>query len=121
MSESSVKPNPSAVQPIVPRVFRRDSVELCNSEDVRRHFGKKHYHVLRDIRVIMARYPDQASWFIQTTTLDNYGREQPSFDMTKDGFTILVMSWTGQKAMDFKVEYIAYITEFYRLAESTIH
>jgi Rha family phage regulatory protein len=39
------------------------------------------------------------SWFRSATVLDSYGREQPSFDLTRDGFTLLVMGWTGERAM----------------------
>jgi len=34
--------------------------------------------------------------FRPVTTLDSYGREQPSYDMTRDGFTLLVMGWTDE-------------------------
>lgn len=36
---------------------------------------------------------------------DTYGRSQPSYDMTKKGFSILVMGFTGMEAMKFKIAY----------------
>lgn len=106
---------------IVPRVFRRDTNLLCSSEDVGKHFGKRHYHLMRDIRDILAKIPPKdgdMSWFRESTILDSYGREQPSYDMTKDGFALLVMGWTGEKAMAFK---IAYIAEFNRMEQGAHH
>lgn len=104
----------AGVHMIVPRVFRRDGDILCNSDDLRKHFGKRHDHVLRDVRDIMAKIsPDLGgSWFLPTTVIDGYGRDQPAYDMTFEGFSILVMGWSGAKAMQFKV---AYITEFNRM------
>jgi phage regulator Rha-like protein len=37
---------------------------------------------------------------------DAYGRDQPAYDLTREGFTLLAMGWTGEKAMAFKVRYI---------------
>lgn len=33
------------------------------------------------------------SWFRPCPSLDAYGRQQPSFDLTQQGFTLLVMGW----------------------------
>ena len=54
------------------------------------------------------------AWFFETQTqhptiTDRFDR---SFDMTRDGFSLLVMGWTGAKALRFKV---AYIEEFNRM------
>ena len=44
--------------------------------------------------------------FAEITYTDSRGRKQPEYLMTKDGFTILAMGFTGAKAMQFKESYI---------------
>jgi len=72
-------------------------------------FGKQHKNVLRDIENIKADCPAD---FIELNFepneyVDSIGRKLPMFDITKDGFTLLAMGYTGAKAMQFKVAYIA--------------
>lgn len=44
--------------------------------------------------------------FMEASYNDQYGREQPMYLMTRDGFTILAMGFTGARALQFKVAYI---------------
>jgi phage regulator Rha-like protein len=37
------------------------------------------------------------SWFRPATALDSYGREQPSFELTRDGFSLLAMGRKGAR------------------------
>jgi Rha family phage regulatory protein len=91
-----------------PQVRVEQGVVLANSRDVAEFFAKRHDHVLRALRDI----PDEpapklgAAWFRDSTYIDANGQERPCVDMTKDGFTLLVMGFTGERAMAFKVEYI---------------
>lgn len=39
------------------------------------------------------------------------GRSDRSFDMNRDGFSLLVMGYTGHKALDFKLAYIRRFNE----------
>lgn len=51
---------------------------------------------------------------------DRTGRLLRCFDMTKDGFTLLAMGFTGAKALEFKLKYIAAFNSLeQRLAERT--
>lgn len=91
-----------------PIVTLKDNQAFANSRDVAEFFGKEHKHVLRDIENIG---PDlgqshHESMFRQFHRPDSYGRYQKTYDMTKDGFTLLVMGYTGKKAMQFKLRYI---------------
>ena len=45
--------------------------------------------------------------FVLSSYLSRQNKEMPMYVMTKDGFTLLVMSYTGEKAMKFKEDYIA--------------
>ena len=102
------------------------SVALVNSRDVAEAFGKQHAHVLRDIDALLAGaggaskaakggHPNLdglsnqavSDWFrLVLAWHEEAQRETRSFDLTRDGFTLLVMGWTGERAMRFKVAYI---------------
>ncbi len=78
---------------------------------VAQFFEKEHKNVLADIRRIIA--PDSGLSedfgqlnFQPTSYTDIWNRKQSAYAMTRDGFTILVMGYTGQKAMKFKEIYI---------------
>jgi Rha family phage regulatory protein len=92
-------------------------VPVVNSTVVAKNFGKRHDHVMRDINdLIISPNLGGCSWFIKTETDVAVGkgavRKVPSFDMTREGFTLLAMGWNGTKALRFKV---AYIAEFNRM------
>jgi Rha family phage regulatory protein len=76
-------------------------------------FEKRHDNVLRDIEAVKADCPDDFSLlnFEERNHLDSRGKTQPMVEMTKDGFTFLVMGYTGKKAAAFKVAYIQRFNE----------
>jgi anti-repressor protein len=49
---------------------------------------------------------------------DSYGRYQTEYAVTRDGFSILVMGYTGEKAMRFKKAYISAFNEMERRIQS---
>ena len=74
-------------------------------------FEKQHKHVLRDIAKITEPKSGLSEEFIKNNFAadfykDSTGRKLPCYQMTRDGFTMLVMGYTGQKAMRFKELYI---------------
>lgn len=79
-------------------------------------FEKRHDHVIRDIRKITAPKSGLSDNFIHSnfkadSYKDSTGRKLPCYFMTRDGFTMLVMGYTGQKAMKFKELYIRRFNE----------
>lgn len=92
-----------------PIVHIKDNQVFANSRDVAVYFGKRHADVLRDLdRILEQSKPTDAHlrWFIATPYRDAKGEMRRSCDMTKDGFTLLVMGYTGVRAMEFKLKYI---------------
>lgn len=70
-------------------------------------FKKEHRNVLKSIRKLMsATNVAVAQMFDEQMYVNDQGKEQPMFYMNRDGFTLLAMGFTGDKAIDFKVEYI---------------
>lgn len=72
-------------------------------------FGKEHQHILRDIRELIdgvSKIGD-TPMFEETTYIHPQNKQQyPMFLMNRDGFTLLAMGFTGDKALRFKMAYI---------------
>jgi len=98
----------------LPTVFERNGAIFTNSRDVAACFGKRHDNVLRDIGNLVAELTDGGLLNFEGTP--NFG-EAPyvdpqngqtykSYDLTKNGFVLLVMGFTGRRALHFKTAYI---------------
>lgn len=90
----------------------REGKVVVSSRDVAEKFGKKHFHVLRDIENLECSKDFTESNFGCSEYTDPTGRKLPEVLMTRDGFTFLAMGFTGAKASQFKE---AYIAEFNRM------
>ena len=90
---------------------------VTDSVKVARVFEKQHKNVMRSIRNILGSAQNLANqkWFAETTYTDAQGKRQPMFLMNRDGFSLLTMSLTGEKAMAFKV---AFIEQFNRMEQA---
>lgn len=82
-------------------------------------FEKNHQHVLRDIRELEKTCSNEfwQSNFGQSTYKVR-GKEYPCYHLTKDGFTMLAMGFTGERAIQFKELYISKFNEMERLLTS---
>lgn len=90
-----------------PVVFERHGKVFANSRDVAAFFGKNHQHVMRDIRRLIALRPElNRSNFGLVELPDSKGELRPTYDMDRDGFTLLAMGFTGEAALEFKIRYI---------------
>ena len=73
-------------------------------------FGKEHKHVLDAIRELIQGCAETSAdpMFVETIYVNEQNRQEyPMFVMNRDGFTLLAMSFTGKKALKFKLNYIA--------------
>jgi len=95
-----------------PKLVTRDGRVLVSSRDIALHFEKDHRNVLRVIRALDIPPDLAAKFFVPSIAPDSYGRPQVIFEMTRDGFSLVAMSYTGARAMQYK---IAYVAEFNRL------
>lgn len=78
---------------------------VVSSKQVADDFNKKHKDVLESIRNLVAENSAAKSWFYETT-YESRGKQYPMYLMNKDGFTFLVMGFTGKLANDWKIKYI---------------
>jgi Rha family phage regulatory protein len=78
-------------------------------------FDKQHKDVLKAIKGLDVPEEFGRRNFAPTNYLDSQGRKQEMYEITRDGFAVLVMGFTGPKAMRFK---LAYIDAFNRMEET---
>ena len=90
------------------KTVNKEEVTVVTSLDVAETFGKEHYHVMEDIRSIQEKIstPDFSGLFFEAEYIASNGKKNPMFYMNRDGFTLLVMGYSGEKAMQFKMAYI---------------
>lgn len=79
---------------------------LTNSVLVAEKFGKRHCDLIKAIRNLTTQNFVVKNMFVETTYLSGKQQEQPMYIMNRDGFTLLAMGFTGQKALQFKLDYI---------------
>ncbi len=79
---------------------------VVSSLDIAETFGKEHRRVLQDIREIGCSEEFRLHNFVQSSYENSQGKQQPMFLVTRDGFVLLAMGYTGELAMRFKEAYI---------------
>ena len=96
-----------------PNVFLVNDKPATTSLAIAEHFSKRHDHVMRDIRKLYADLPDEVrapnfeETFRTVAGPNNSERQETFFTVYFDGFILLVMSYTGKKALQIKLAYIA--------------
>ena len=84
---------------------------------VAERFGKQHKHVLDSIENFKKEIgtADFSALFILSSYKASNGKINPEYLMTRDGFTLLAMGFTGREALKFK---LAYIEAFNKMEEA---
>lgn len=81
--------------------------DVTTSLIVAQVFEKEHKNVVRDIENLSCSESFNRLNFERITYRDSRNREQTAYEMTKDGFSFLVMGYTGAKAGEFKERFIS--------------
>lgn len=82
---------------------------VTTSLQVAEAFGKRHDKLISEIE---RKYPNLLSpqnggaRFFRKGTYMNRGKKYPMYYMNRDGFSLLVMGFTGEKALEWKLKYI---------------
>ena len=117
-------------------LYEKKHVPFCSSLQVAEAFERQYKHVLEDIAKIgqpksgpssergLLKFEESSQAqridtiadffkdnFNRTTYTNKQNKKQPMYLMTKDGFTLLTMSFTGEKAMRFKIAFIKRFNE----------
>lgn len=109
--QQMIEGNPQAL------VTTRAGVTVADSLQVADSFGKRHTHVLRAIDDLVAElskeddfsqpnFGSATNYFIPDTYPDKQGKERRRYWLTRDGFSLLVMGFTGPAALHWKLLYI---------------
>ena len=123
--ENMIQGNPQALVKNVNGIMVADSLQVADS------FGKQHSHVLRAIESLITSLSTEeaavndeewmykkiagnsqsnfglaGNYFIPDTYADKQGKERKHYWLTRDGFSLLVMGFTGPAALHWKLLYI---------------
>lgn len=82
---------------------------VTNSRKVAKYFGKRHGDVLRKIERVKADCSSEFSQrnFASADYIDEQGKVRPMYSLTKDGWIMVVMGFTGRSAAAIKESYIS--------------
>lgn len=84
-----------------------NDVAVCDSLQVAEKFEKEHRNVLQSIdNLLIAENSAVKEMFKESTYKANNGQMYRKFYMNRDGFSVLTMGFTGQKALEWKLQYI---------------
>lgn len=75
----------------------RNGAVFTDSRHVALVFGKQHKNVLQSIAALIAEAPSTELNFQLSSYSDSTGRTLPAYRMTRDGFTLLAMGFTGSR------------------------
>lgn len=104
---------------IKPTIQVIENHAVTSSLDVSRIFSKDHNMVLRSIRALIGAdeidNEFKACNFAHTEYIDKNGEGRTAYNLTFDGFILLVMGYTGKRALQFKLAYIKAFNEMNRL------
>lgn len=101
-------------------ITNNSGILTTGSKEVALNFGKQHKNVLQNIDNIMVQMnsaensaqlninsaQNLAQYFISDEYRDSSGKLNRQYQLTRDGFTLLVMGFTGAKALQWKLKYI---------------
>ena len=93
----------------MPSVSLIDNRPSTTSLAIADHFEKAHKNVLRDIEALIAECPEKFNGlnFELVDYTDAKGEKRPMYHVFFDGFILLVMGYTGKRALQMKLAYIS--------------
>ena len=103
----------------------KKDIARVDSLYVAEFFEKNHKEILKDIRNLAAPNSGLSKEFAERNFAlgsykDKQNQKRPCYYLTRDGFTILVMGYTGKKALRFKELYIRRFNEMEELIKSLV-
>lgn len=86
---------------------------VASSRQIAENFGKEHKHVLRDIENLIGGESKigLSSMFFKSEYISAQNKKLPEYLMNRDGFSLLVMGFTGKAALEWKLKYIQAFNE----------
>ena len=85
----------------------KDDESWTDSLLIAEKFNKQHKDVLKVIKNLGCSEEFSRRNFAPSDYIDERGKKQPMFRISRDGFALLAMGFTGKEAMEWKEKYIA--------------
>lgn len=95
-------------------VIMKDKQAVTSSLQVAETFGKQHKNVVQAIENKISTAENSAlleNMFVEGKYTASNGKSNPMYYMNRDGFSFIVMGFTGHKADNFKLQYIKAFNE----------
>lgn len=90
-------------------IENKNGVMVVSSREVAKNFNKRHSDVLEKIDKTIKEISsteNSVQYFIPNNYTDSSGKTNKEYLLTRDGFSFLVMGFTGKKANQWKIKYI---------------
>jgi Rha family phage regulatory protein len=86
----------------------KNNTVVVSSLQIAEHFGKEHKNVLRLLSSLLSSANKQrlSKHFFKSNYKDETGKNNTMYLMNRDGFSLLVMGFTGDKALKWKLDFI---------------
>lgn len=86
---------------------------VVSSRQIAESFEKNHNHILRDIESLIGGESKigLSSMFFKSEYISAQNKKLPEYLMNRDGFSLLVMGFTGKAALEWKLKYIQAFNE----------
>lgn len=88
-------------------IFELKEHAVVSSRTIAEKFSKQHQHVTQAVENLISENPLVKNMFIMSRYNTERGRVYKEYLMTRDGFSLLVMGFTGAEALEWKLKYIA--------------
>jgi Rha family phage regulatory protein len=102
----------NAISAVIPEITIHDGRAVTTSIALANYFQKRHDDVVRKIRGLISEC--RPSYHLRNFTEmvrnvpggDGAVRKMPMYELTRDAFVLIVMGFTGKKALQWKIDYI---------------
>ena len=96
------------------------SFYVCDNLQVAEKFGKRHDNVLQAIdglRETLLKIEERSELFCVSRRKANDGQYHRMYLMNRDGFSLLVMRFTGKNALEWKLQYVRAFNQMAKLIQ----